>query len=628
MRRICGIATCVTLAGSRYWTTILLCGLMLAGGAGRSQAAAQPPLGVYAHIDIVEAIQDIQGTKGTTPLCSAVPPYEDRQTKKLHTRLRVFYEEMMENRAVSGIALGIPWCLVQPYPPPNTNPPSVEPWCTTSPTFPQGYDLSYVDDAIVAANTVAAKDKAKGTNRPPPTIQLTVIPGVDSPSWLLDVIKARNIVACSPLGGASAPNCGWVPLPKVPEQSHAQSDNLPVPWSDLYISYWTGFLKTLAANSEITSLPLDSLAVVGPVGASAEMILPTDPTAPGIDLLWTDLIREALACSATDCSNLHHFPNYGIYADNFELVFVDAWNATIDTYEQIFSGSNLTLVLVADAGSGLPDLGTSLPAPHTIHGVNVPIYKALLPDQKTQSSLLPDDCGATPSVSCQAKVAVLSHFAAPASGPQPSYLKATQVGGMTASSNTVQGNISVIGVKILTSSQLLQETAPWTPLLGGSEFDHPVSGSAKLLKEEGCVNGKSDPPCALAEEGALNALNVFFACTPVGANPASRYGDTFATETPTQCSSTSAPLTGSSPIQYVYVDYHDIQYAASPANACPASPFPVPVSSKPSSCWSMQDLLSQANFDLFQMAGQMLTGPVFTCKHEKRKDACVPASAH
>ncbi len=623
MRRFRRIATTVTLAGPRHWRAVLISSLMLVTGVGRSQAATQPSLGVYAHIDIVEAIQDIQG-KGTTLLCSAVPPYNTSQTNNLHTSLQGFYVTMLENQAVSGIALGIPWCLVQPCPPPSTNPPSTEPsWCTTTPTFPQGYDLSYVYDAIVAANVAAANNKAKGINRPPPTVQLTIIPGVDSPWWLVDVMSANNIVACSPYGGASVPNCGWVPLPKVPEQSHAQSDNLPVPWSDLYIGYWTAFLNTLAASSEITSPPLVSIAVAGPVGASAEMILPTVPTAPGIDLLWTDLIREALACSATDCWNLRHFPNYGIYADNFELVFVDAWNATIDTYEKIFAASNLTLVLVADASSGLPDLGSSLPAPRTILGVNLPIYKALLPDQNTQSSLLPDDCGPTPSVSCQAKVAVLSHFAAPASGPQPAYLKATQVGGMTASSNTVQGNIGVIGVKILTSSQLLQETAPWTPLLGGSEFDHPVSTSAKSLKEEGCVKGKSKPPCALPEEGALNALNVFFACTPVGANPASAYRDTFATETPAQCSSNSAPLTGSSPIHYLYMDYHDIQYAT--ANACPAHPFRAPVSSTTKSCWSMADLLSQANFDLFHLAGQTLTEPVFTCTHTPKDNVCAPA---
>ncbi len=190
---------------------------------------------------------------------------------------------------------------------------------------------------------------------------------------------------------------------------------------------------------------------------------------------------------------------------------------------------------------------------------------------------------------------------------------------MTASSNTMTGNISVIGVKILTSSQLLQETAPWTPLLGGSQFDHPVA-SGQFVKEEGCVKG--GPPCTLAEEKTLNVLSVFFNCTPVGTNPTSAYGNTFATP----CSSTSAPLTGSSPIQSVEVDYHDIQYAAGPTSACPKHPFKVPVSSTTKSCWSMLDLLSQANFDLFQLAGQTLTEPVFTCTHTPEQNVCVPAS--
>ncbi len=620
MRQFFGIATTVTLDGPRHWLAVLIWSLMLVTGADRSQAAAQPPLGVYAHIDIVEAIQDIQGTKGTTPLCSAVPPYNTGQTNNLHTSLQNFYESMMENRAVSGIALGMPWCLVQPCPPPKTNPPSAKPWCTATPTFPKGYDLSYVQDAIIAANTVAAINKAQGVSRPPPTVQLTIIPGVDSPSSLLNVMSANGIVACRADGGASVANCGWVPFLKIPEQSHAQSTNLPVPWSDLYNSYWTAFLNTLAASNEIASPPLVSIAVAGPVGASAEMILPTDPTAEHIDLVWTPLIRSALGCSSSNCKTLTSYPNYGVYDQSFEQVFVDAWNATIDVYEQIFSTSNLTLVLVADAGRGLPDLGFPPdPNKQPILGVNLPIYNALLPHGKTQRSLLPDDCGMTPSVSCQAKVEVLSHFAAPASGSQPSYLKATQVGGMTASSNTTPGNISVIGVKILTSSQLLQKTAPWTPLLGGSQFDHPVS-SGQFVREEGCAKG--GPPCTLAEEKALNVLNVFFNCTPAGTNPSSAYGNTFATS----CSSTSAPLTGSSPIQSVEVDYHDIQYAAGPTSACPKHPFKVPVSSTTKSCWSMLDLLSQANFDLFQLAGQTLTEPVFTCTHTPEQNVCVPAS--
>ncbi len=195
---------------------------------------------------------------------------------------------------------------------------------------------------------------------------------------------------------------------------------------------------------------------------------------------------------------------------------------------------------------------------------------------------------------------------------------------MTASSNTMSGNIGVIGVKILTSSRLLQEAAPWTPLLGGSQFDHPVS-SGQTKRKEGCVNERQAPPCKLAEEKALNVLNVFFNCTPAGTNPLSAYGNTFTT----QCS--SPPLNGSSPIYHVNVDYNDILYATKLENgklenACPKHPFPVPVASTTQSCWSMQDLLSQANFDLFQLAGQTLTKPVFTCTHAFSVGVCAPAS--
>ncbi len=385
VRRFFGVATTVTLAGPLHWLGVLICSLMLVTGAGRSQAAAQQPLGVYAHIDIVEAIRNIQGKKGTL-LCSAVPPYDPHKgsaTYNLHTSLQIFYQTMMENRAVSGIALGIPWCLVQPCPPPNTNPPSTEPWCTATPTFPQGYDLSYVQDAIIAANTVAAKNKAREISRPPPAVQLSIVPGVDSPSWLLNVMLANNISACRPDGGPSTANCGWVPFSTIPEQSHAQSTNLPVPWSDLYNSYWTAFLENLAASKEITSPRLVSIAVAGPVGASAEMILPTDPTAPDTDLVWTPLIRSALGCSSSDCKTLTSYPNYRAYPQSFEQVFVDAWNATIDNYEQIFSTSNLTLVLVADSGGDLPEAGP-LPDPNkqTIQGVDLPIYNALLPNDK------------------------------------------------------------------------------------------------------------------------------------------------------------------------------------------------------------------------------------------------------
>ncbi len=182
-----------------------------------------------------------------------------------------------------------------PAPPMSRIPKLVIPsWCTSKPTFPQGYDLSYVQDAINAANKVAADNQTKGIKRPPPTVQLSIIPGVDTPWWVLNTFQL-----CSE--SDPAPNCEYVPVKDFPEQSHAQSDQLPVPWNDTYIGAWTAFLKTLAASPEITSPPLVSIAVAGPVAASSEMILPTDRK------MWTKLIQSALKCRKEDCQNLHSF---------------------------------------------------------------------------------------------------------------------------------------------------------------------------------------------------------------------------------------------------------------------------------------------------------------------------------
>jgi hypothetical protein len=38
-----------------------------------------------------------------------------------------------------------------------------------------------------------------------------------------------------------------------------------------------------------------------------------------------------------------------------------------------------------------------------------------------------------------------------------------------------------------------------------------------------------------------------------------------------------------------------------------------------------QMVLSQANFDLFHLAGQTLTEPVFTCSHTPKDNVCAPA---
>lgn len=653
LRRLCRIAIIPASAGARYWLVFLVCGLMLAVGPRRSLAAAQPPVGVYAQVGVAQAINEVQKglqIEAQQPICGFVPAYQASRTNDIHIGLQNLYESLMLARGVSGIALGIPWCLLQPCPPSGT---SAEPWCTTSPTFPGGLDFSYVQDAVIAANAAAAVDKVNGNDLPPPTVQLIIVPGVDTPAWLVpDLLVTNRIPRCVAKKSGSYPaNCGWLFDPNLPEASHGQSFNIPMPWNDLYVTYWTTFLQALAENIAagtggaytLTAPPLVSIDVVGPIGASDEMILPTFPADKKAahkppDTVWTPLITAAIDCTSNCSNTLTGYANYDIYSKTpslSEQVFVDAWNATIDMYEQVFANSNLTLILVPDAGTGLP-AAASLPDPtkQTVKGVDagaLEIYKLILPHD--HHSLLPDDCGQNPTLSCQAKAEILAHFAAASTSGSPLYLKATDVGGMTASSNikpsaSPKDTISVIGVKILTSPQLLQTPAPFLPLLGGAEFDHTVSsGPEKQQRETGCVSGPSPPPCKSPEERAFNVLDALFNCTQIGA------GLTSDTTFNTTCLPSSAPLTNSSPssiIQFVHVDYADVEYAEglqSQQHPCPESPFPVPVNSgeKSKMCWSMQDLLSQANYDLFEMAGQPLSRPpTFTCQHRPTGNSCTP----
>ena len=153
--------------------------------------------------------------------------------------------------------------------------------------------------------------------------------------------------------------------------------------------------------------------------------------------------------------------------------------------------------------------------------------------------------------------------------------KATQVGGMTASSLATIGNIGVQGVKVLTGLS----PAPSPPILGGAEFDFPVSGTS--LQSEGCPDGNSDCTGLTPEEAAYNVMTVFFTGTPAAAF----YGGTV----------------GAAAMQYLEISYLDLQYAL--ATPCPAAP------SSNIGHMSLQDLYSRASHDLFAMANQPTSLP-------------------
>ena len=438
----------------------------------------------------------------------------------LHAYLQNLYAGLLADPAIAGITFGAHWDQTQP----------------SSGTAASSFDWSYIDDVFTAA--MAAHK----------TVQLIITPGVNSPAWLF-----AQLPSCDPLftKGSAPANCGYVTFAGFPEQQRADTNTIPLGWNPVYQQAWAVFLTSL--NARYGSNPaLVAVAISGPICASDEMILPTtiNTTAPqpsGLapDDMWAALIKNA-------------FPTNAAYQKS-DQVFIDAWKQAIDSAESIFTG--VTLFLGPDAGQDFPTYGLTSVTPH--------------PD----NTLFAVDCSSTVKaqlVSCEAKTEILSYFLT-VTGPN---VKATQVGGMTASSPMTPGNIGVPGVKILTSLT----PAPAVPFVGGAEFDFPISQST-TIQQTGCPDGNSDCVGLTIEEAAYNVLTVFFNQTPAAAF----YGGTV----------------GTAPIQYVDVPLPDLQYAQ--ATPCPATVSPFLGNT------SLQDLYARANRDLLAMAGQTTSLPRSTC---------------
>ncbi|HKM61259.1 MAG TPA: hypothetical protein VJY39_02095 [Acidisphaera sp.] len=484
------------------------------------------PLGVYVKVDIEDAISAIR--RGYTGDLEPTPKY-------VHVLLQKLYQRVLANPAVSGITIGVHWANVQPHDPLAVSDNS------------DGYDWSYLDDAFGVANWVQK------------SVQLIVTPGFDSPQWLLSRIPSCDGLFNPATRAAVAEDCGTVTFAEFPDKPRAEHDAdgrtvLPLSWNGVYQKAWAAFLQNL--NVRYGNNPaFVAIAVAGPVGASADMVLPATSNQslqqPGLeaDNAWVAQIR-------------HAFPRQGGEYAETDQVFVDQWKQTIDTYESIFQG--VTLVLSPGAGAGLPEFRMN----HT-----QPAIASSPPWAK-------EDCeDATDLRSCEAKVAVLSYFAAVAGNNA----KATQVGGMTASSPRAFGDIGIAGVK------LLAVPPASSALFGGAAFAQPVSGKNK--EEEGCPTLTSKPRVSCLdltpEEAAYNVLSVFFYGTPVARHYGGQIGP--------------APA----PIQYLDVPYEDVDYART--TPCP------PRASVMLYKKSLQDLLNSASHDLSEMAGQQAPLPPPTC---------------
>lgn len=376
------------------------------------------------------------------------------------------------------------------------------------------------------------------------TIQLIVTPGVDAPQWLLDRLPPCDGLFGDP--GTAPADCGKVTFDNFPEQKRADSVTQPLPWDWRYVLAWDNFLVHLSSRYAHDPAWV-SVAVAGPNCASTEMIFPTSAKlavqASGLD-----------ADSAWDVVIRHSFPGVARYARTDEA-FVDAWKQTIDAYERIFSG--ITLFISPDAANDWPE--PSGPA--------------------TSNALSAIDCSAAKAnpVACAAKAEVISYFV-DARGPNA---KSTQVGGLTASSSTTPGNIGIAGVKVVTSL--------FPGMLGGADFDLSVS-DPKTMVQQGCPDYPNQAKCSsaawTAEDATYNTLTVFFD----GSRVASDFGG----------------QQGTAPIQYVGIDYQDVQFAQQ--ETCPT-----PTNSVPGQL-SVQDLLNLAHRDLFELNGRRALLPPRACQ--------------
>jgi hypothetical protein len=521
------------------------CSQLSAQDRNGSEPSPRKPLGVYAHVSIEDLIKGYPGPASPPP-----PPAQ------LHAYLRHMYAGVLTDPAISGLAVGMHWDHIQ----------LSDPLCVLNhscSSSPDGYDWSYLDDAFAEAGSAHK------------FVQLIITPGFDSPPWLLSKLSPCDGLF-PPGTSTNLPDCGTVQFANFPEDQRSDQFNgafvLPLPWNRLYQAAWWDFLVHLNAryNRNPTFV---AMAVAEPVAGSDEFILPTSgntdgmgngnsthpPLGPPADDVWAALIQNS-------------FPDNSAY-QNTDQVFIDQWKLTINEYERIFSG--VTLFLGPDSGNDLPKFKQNTVLP--MHLDNT-LFAQDCSDAIAAAG--PPNFDDTDYRSCEAKTEILSYFLT-VDGPN-SNAKATQVGGMTASSDTATGDLGLPGVKLLDSL-----APPAAPLLGGAEFDHAVSGSNSQRQAVGCPPALG-PNCTITpEQATYYVLANFFDRTSF----AGFY----------------AGASGSEPIQYLEIDIQDVQYAQ--ANLCPNPPGLIIAGAE----ITLQDLLNRASHDIFAMAGHPAPLPPLTC---------------
>ncbi|MGO9231769.1 MAG: hypothetical protein ACLQKA_21465 [Bryobacteraceae bacterium] len=500
------------------------CFLLLAP-AIMAQPSPRRPRGIYAVVNVEAEIATLQAAN---PSITAA---------QLDAGFNSFYQGLLGDPAIAGLAIRPYWATLNPNPPGAAN----------------SYYWNLVDDAFNQAAAWNAQNPAQA----PKTIQLIVVPGFQSPQWLLDQIPSCDGLFQTPV--VTPPStCGKATFTGFSEATNGNV--LPLPWNPVYKSAWQSFLTALQARYGSNPLFV-SIAVTGPTAASAEMNLPNDgnsnnpqtqfgtPITPGD--MWIQL-------------QAFHYAGQAAYQATNQA-FIDEWNHAIDMFGQIFSG----ITLVVTTGNGFPDFkGATVTIP--------PAFQA--------------DCASHPDLACAAATTILQYFMQPTVGGANA--KATQDSGFAAAREA--SNLGVPGVK-----QLSQMTALLTPpaaqVLGGSQFSTTFS---KATLTEGCTSvfppNSSDTPAGCSIPASCNTNNcvpvdcIPQACLAPGVTPASIASFKTVGNVPnadlippeqalynllnvyfdgTPGASSFGASQGTTPLNYLQVYPDDIQYSESNVNA-------------------------------------------------------------
>jgi hypothetical protein len=351
-------------------------------------------------------------------------------------------DALLANPAVSGLAMRVFWSSLQPA--------------------KDHFDFSTLDAAFAAA---AAKHK---------TVQLILVPGFGTPSWVLDELTSCDDAPAQSAGSAvsgrrggraetrrggsrggeassgessgGSPTCGKATFENTEGRgARAAAQPLPMPWNATYKNYWKAFLTAVASRYG-SNEAFVSIAVAGPTAESVEIIVPHAGAA--VDR-WASLLQGAYRDASYHRS---------------DKAFVEEWDNAVKMYGEVFS--NVTLVVTR--GSGLLDF---------THG---------------QSDA--------------AQAEIVTAFGRRQVG---SNIKATQTSGLKACRETGPG---IVGVKDMAASGSLSPR-----VLGGAQFDTSFSQKPSA---EGCAASCESASAACQgltpKDALVNVLKIYFDGTPAG----------------------------------------------------------------------------------------------------------------